>query len=521
MEGRRQWRIVELTFVAEKRHAEPATGVALAATFEGPGDLRYEVPGFWDGGDTWKVRFTPTTPGRWRYTSHCTVKEDEGLHGREGTLRVLPADAENPLFEHGGFLRVSENGRYLTYADGTPFFWLGDTWWFCPSDRVPYDGSSNPAYDSMYKTLIDTRAGQGYTVVQWAFQGSIEKSSTVNTVTDFGILGRIDPAYWQNVDRYVDYANQAGIIPVIGLAFHSGFERLDLEQWQFLWRYVIARYGAHAITWLIGGEYNADIGRPEQRVPMVLELGQYIKDTDPYKRAMTVHPWWYQGDRRQAWDQPWYDFIMLQGGHDTYPSASVYLEAYNSPDPKPVLEGECNYEGIHAMTAADVRAVAYCAMQSGSFGYTYGAHGLWYPTQDETDKTFDEWGKPIPWWEALAMPGGEQMGYLRAFYESVGWWALVPRPDAVSMPPGYELRRVLVRAEEDRTFVVYFPRALPETMDIVLQGPEPGASYAAVWNDPRTAETIFLSPPLVAGKDGVRLPGRPDRQDWLLVLRKE
>ncbi len=26
-------------------------------------------------------------------------------------------------------LKVSPNGRYLTRADGTPFFWLGDTAW--------------------------------------------------------------------------------------------------------------------------------------------------------------------------------------------------------------------------------------------------------------------------------------------------------------------------------------------------------------------------------------------------------
>ena len=34
-------------------------------------------------------------------------------------------------WEHGD-LQVSASGRYLQHADGTPFFWLGDTGWLMP-----------------------------------------------------------------------------------------------------------------------------------------------------------------------------------------------------------------------------------------------------------------------------------------------------------------------------------------------------------------------------------------------------
>ena len=38
------------------------------------------------------------------------------------------------------------------------------------------------------------------------------------------------------------------------------------------------------------------------------------------------------------------------------------------------------------------------------------------------------------WWESLERPGATQMGYLRKCYESVEWWKLAPRPDAVEFP---------------------------------------------------------------------------------------
>jgi hypothetical protein len=523
-----QWRLIEFTFTAMGDYHNPATEVTLKATFTGPAGERFEVPGFWDGGQTWKVRFAPTAPGHWTYATTSAPADDAGLQGRAGQLNVGPASGDNPLHRHGGQLKVSANRRFLTYSDGTPFFWLGDTWWFAPSSLVPFEGSTNPQIPSMYKALVDTRKAQGYTVAQMAFLGPMADSSGVNSLAGQGKTRVIDVKYWQGVDRYIDYANSAGIVPVIGLAFHSGMDVLSLTDWQFLWRYVIARYGAHAVTWLIGGEYNADLGDVQNRVPKVLALGQYIKDTDPYKRAMSVHPWWYGGDQHQAWEEPWYDFIMFQGSHQTYPPASVYWKAYERADPKPVLEAECNFEGIKGMTDADVRWCAYRAIQAGSFGYTYGAHGLWYPTQNESDKTFEEWGKPIPWWVALQAPGGAQMRILREVYESAQWWTLEPRPKAIKPSPALPERlRVLVKADGDKLFVVYFPDGLKPDTALRLTGATPDARFTAQWVNLRTGEkspagrSAGAAGSVTTNPTGdLALPARPDDQDWVLILSK-
>lgn len=523
-----QWRPAEFSFEASREYARPCEEVALTARFEGPGNRSIQVRGFWDGGKTWKVRFAPPVPGAWSYGTVCSV-DDAGLSGKKGTFTAGPATGPNPLFLHGGFLRVSESRRYLTYADGTPFFWLGDTWWFCPSDLVPLEGSTKPGCASMFRTLLDRRREQGFSIVQMAFLGSMKKSGGVTSFMSLRESGAPDVEYWRQVDRYMDAANEAGLVPVVGLAFHVGMDKNSLEEWKSLWRYVVARYGAHAVTWLICGEYNQDGGDREGRVAKTLALGAFIKEEDPYRRAMTVHPWWHGGDRRQAWDQPWYDFIMLQGGHAGHgnvPPTSLYAGAWKRADPKPVLEAECNYEGIYAgkpgreHTADDVRRTAYHAVQAGSFGYTYGAHGLWYPTQTPEDQTFSDWGAPTVWWEALDRPGAAQMLHLRAVYESVEWWKLEPRPGAVTLEGKLkDATRPLAKSDGDAAHVVWFPQGSGAKSPASLACG--GGPYAAAWFDPRTGKREPLAAPLPVADGACTLPARPDEMDWILVMKEK
>ncbi len=576
----RQWRISEFAFQAEDVPYGQPHGVEFGASFTGPNGKVFNVPGFWDGEKTWRLRFTPTEPGIWTYQTTSTEKarpmasllfetdvirggdapqqidisiagnntirlvvrdggdgskydhadwgdaafidvegnavyletlkplsskqghgslglsknangnqlkigdrtfvhgigshaigetvytlekhwvrfrvwvgvdaqarkngsvnfqvyaerfaterqnrQDPGLNGKIGTFEVLPAEGNNPFQRHGGILQVSKDRHYLTYADGTPFFWLGDTSWTSPSDLMPLDSTTYPPIASPYRALIEKRRDQRFTVLQMAFLGKINGH---NPFFNPAISPDLTPSYWRQVDRYINFANENGILPAIGMGWACSPH--TPEKWRILWRYIVARYGSHAVTWLVCGEYNTRRVSNAQ-INETMQLGQFIKDIDPYKRAMSIHPWAYEVDKRQAWDEPWYDFIMIQGGHGPKPpSQKLYLNAYTRKPPRPVIESECKYEGIRNHLAPDVREVAYRAIQSGSFGYTYGSHGLWYPTQNKNDPRHDNWGKRTPWWKALERPGATHLGYMRTIYESVPWWNLVPLPDAV------------------------------------------------------------------------------------------
>ena len=69
-------------------------------------------------------------PGEWRWKVAATPADDAGLNGGAGVLRAVAwSEAEiNANPNRRGFVRASPNGHALVYADGSPFFLLGDTW---------------------------------------------------------------------------------------------------------------------------------------------------------------------------------------------------------------------------------------------------------------------------------------------------------------------------------------------------------------------------------------------------------
>lgn len=507
-----QWRVAELTFAATKDCPDPFDfpRARLLADFAGPDGQRLCLAGFWDGGRIWKIRFTPTSPGRWTYRTKFTAEEDSGLHGREGALTVAPASGGNALWRHGGFVKVSSNRRYLTYTDGTPLFWLGDTWWNCPSANVPL---------TAFQELVDQRVKQGYTV----FQAHGHRALIPNGPDVFQAVRSANAEalhYWREVDKYYAYADQKGLIGAMGFAGHSLLDPVSLDDLKRLWHYYVARYGAYPLTFLITQEYNAAIGDLERRLPKMLALGQFIHEIDPYQRATSVHPWCLSRDKREAWNEPWHDFIMLQAGHRWYPGTKRYTDIYRGPPVKPMLESEANYEGFEGQNfrvdAACIRRTAYSAIQSGSFGFTYGAQGLYAGVlSKEQPLTTARWGPVLTWREALTLPGGAQMQHLRTCYESVAWWKLAPRPAAA---PG---NCILVKADADRTFLLYYLPQAKVPADTRLKGVQQGATYRAAWFDPRNGQTTKLPESLAAEADGLALPTRPDQQDWMLTLTQQ
>lgn len=524
-----QWQVIEFKFTASRStYGEPWKDVKMTMEFTGPGGEAITIPGFWDGGRTWKVRFAPPSPGEWLYV---TASNDSGLAGHEGAITVEPANSDNPLYMHGGFLKVSENGRYLTYSDGEPFFWLGDIWWYAPSKYMPLVGSSNPEIISAFKHAVEVRKNQGYTVLVFGFLGGL---AGYDGPVDFHRTRRIEPKYWQEVDKYIEYAVSQGFIPVASMIWHDPGN--TLEDWKTLWEYFLARYAAYPVTWQIQAEYNAEGSIKAGITQISLAIGEFLDENDPYDRASSIHAHWYKLDGREHWDAAWLDFLMLEGAHeDPYGVPdSVYEEAYTYNPTRPMVLTETSFEGIQRHgypphSDSVVRRNFYRAMQQGCTGVIYGAHGLWYPTQREDDQTFwKDWGKSVPWWEALELPGGYQMGYLKRFYESIEWWKLQPKSFLLTYEPVVTNPRLAgvigilaLGEEDDATVAVYFPAGNgPDSMVTYKTSQDDGTMYDAQWFDPRTGEFGGNKEFLEVREGVVVLPDRPSADDWVLVLRR-
>ncbi len=106
-----QWSTYEITLTSTAVH-DTASSIDLTGVFNGPGGQSVEIKGFWDGGSTFRIRFTPTTQGLWTF---MTVADDPGLDGRLGNIAVVPA-AQGA---HGFVRQVANDSGDWEYDDET------------------------------------------------------------------------------------------------------------------------------------------------------------------------------------------------------------------------------------------------------------------------------------------------------------------------------------------------------------------------------------------------------------------
>lgn len=111
-----QWDLFEVSF-NHAYHGNAFTGVQLTATFTHK-DTTYSVDGFYDGDNTFRVRFMPEMTGSWQYTTKSNVKQ---LNNLKGTFTCTQASGANH-----GIVRVS-NTYNFKYADGKRYYPVGTT----------------------------------------------------------------------------------------------------------------------------------------------------------------------------------------------------------------------------------------------------------------------------------------------------------------------------------------------------------------------------------------------------------
>ncbi|HAK52344.1 MAG TPA: hypothetical protein DCM54_10660 [Gammaproteobacteria bacterium] len=117
------WQKNDLAFQASKEYSWSSFPIQVVFQC---GAVSLTLDGYWNGDRTWTVRFAPTQPGTWTWRSHSS---DPAMDQQQGEIECVAPTTDqvkdNPNLR--GFIGVSDSGRHFTYADGTLFFWLGDT----------------------------------------------------------------------------------------------------------------------------------------------------------------------------------------------------------------------------------------------------------------------------------------------------------------------------------------------------------------------------------------------------------
>ena len=139
------WEMQQIVLKAQKDYSNPYTDVTCWVELKGP-DFSKRVYGFWDGGNVFKVRIVATAPGKWYWKSGSNQPDDKGLNNITGEFFAVSWNkkekSENP--NRHGFIRATPNGHALQYADGTPFFLVGDTWLAGSTWRLPFRNAATP-----------------------------------------------------------------------------------------------------------------------------------------------------------------------------------------------------------------------------------------------------------------------------------------------------------------------------------------------------------------------------------------
>jgi hypothetical protein len=440
-----------------------------------------------------------------------------------------------------GPLRVSPNGRFLQHADGTPFFWIGDTAWEL-FHRLTREESD---------FFLETRRRQRFNVIQAV---ALAEFNGLRTPNRFGELplhdldpDRPNEAYFRHIDWVIDLAASKGLyiglLPtwgdkVVRNAWGDGPVIFD-EQKAGRWGAWLAQRYAHKtnLIWILGGDRPAVWRGREGHVhnddyrPLWRAMAAGIDAVTGGNALMSFHP---NGgaSNRTAHDlhhESWLDFNMMQsghgGGHDV-PVWDFVAEDYALSPTKPTLDAEPNYED-HPVNPwpkwdpqfgyyrdHDVRKQLYRSVFAGACGVTYGHHAVW--------QFFDGALKPAVnypdrgWRDAIERPGANQVQHLRALMESRAYFSRIPDQSILASDAGQGPNHVrATRASDGAYALVYVPNT--QTVSVHMSAIS-GSNAKVSWYDPRTGETRAVGEYATIG---TRFFVTPDiGPDWVLVLER-
>jgi len=445
-------------------------------------------------------------------------------------------------------IRPSAGGHAFTHADGTPFFLVGDTWWPAGTYRYRWYDDDRPrpiGPKAGFKDYVRFRKGQQFNCIaliaafpNWAnddkpsrlktpdgtvLRAGWKQAGTESTkeMTDeqgnraflfpgkvpgfescFPDVDRINPAYFRNLDRKIDYLNAAGFVPFIEVA------RRDIGQaWKRYYRwpesysryvqYVWSRYQANIclfspihFDWKGNTIPAEDWNAAANRVIRKYGPPPFGTPASTNSNPSTLVNFGHVDKAR------WLTFHQM-GNQRTHKNYACLTDIFNADPPVPGINGEPYYAGMADVEGGTETSALYCrsgmygsVLSGGLGGHIYGAGGwdggMWSGNVEPAAKTHI--------WDAVRWPSGDQMRHLKTFILSQGrrYQDLVPRPRLLSPnrsgpPDGYTGWAYSARTDNRDFFLLYFEKDCPRA---ALFGATPNARYRAAWFNPRSGEWL-------------------------------
>lgn len=306
--------------------ADPFSQANLTAEFSF-GHRVITVSGFYDGADTWRVRFMPDTHGDWTFKTKSNLAE---LDGKTGTL--VCGSARPGM--HGP-VRV-KNQFHFAHADGKVYLPFGTT---CYAWTHQPKALQAQTLETLEKTRFN-KLRMGVFPKDYIYNENEPLYPMFEKRPDGSEdFSRPNVEAFQWLDRQVAALREMGIEADI-ILFHPydrwGYCAMGEQNDHKYLRYVIARLAAYSnVWWSLANEYDFLLDVK----PMAYwdRLFNIVEEADPYRHLKSVHNG--KPDANYDHRKPWVDHVCMQNW-------DVKLTPeWRSTWGKPVINDEPEYEG--------------------------------------------------------------------------------------------------------------------------------------------------------------------------------
>jgi hypothetical protein len=467
-----QWGMFVIAFT-QKLTGNPFQDVSLSAVFT-QGHREIRVSGFYDGNDTFRIRFMPDTTGNWTYITQSSLP---ALQGHSGGFTCTAAKPGN----HGPV--ATARRFHFEHADGTPYFPFGTTAYaflFATDENAARSlAGMTGTFNKSRCCILPKPLGKGPQPLPFPSTGT--KPDGTGGTNDFT---RFNPEYFQLLEKRLLQLQNAGI-EADCILFHPydawGYKAMPAATDDFYLRYVIARLAAFRnVWWSIANEYDLVKTKTTADWDRFFRI---VQAEDPYNHLRSIHHSGVIYDH----SKPWCTHASLQS-YDFEKSAERRL-AWN----KPIIYDEVQYEGDvdrrwGNLSAEELTRRFWLATVRG----VYATHGEVFISDDEGPHAHESS------WSDAGRLRGESAPRIKWLHD------LVAKSTKVGLNE-YEGTYYLSSGTPGELYLWYFDYHRPARYDFPLPNT---AVFSATMIDPFTM-TQTPVPGQFSGKSRVQLTKRP------------
>ncbi|MES2773824.1 MAG: DUF5060 domain-containing protein [Bacteroidota bacterium] len=437
--------------------------VQLSAKFINK-DTTFLIKGFYDGDNTFRIRFMPEKTGYWQYVTTSNIKQ---LNNQKGAFDCVATKGTNH-----GIVRVS-NTLGFKYADGTPYYPVGTTAYaWNHMGKQLQQATLQSLREAAFNKLRMCVFPKDYELVKeepeiYPFLSTGTESGKNGKSRKLWDFNSFNPEFFRVLESQIDSLNALGIETDL-ILFHPydkqrwGFDSMPMSVNLRYINYLVSRLSSfRSIWWSVANEWDLVKYKTHDEW---ISLSKAVSAADPYHHLLSIHG--STAKYIEYW-LPEFTHVSIQ---DEAPvmnggAASILRNAYS----KPIVYDEVGYEGNLASRWGRYSGeeMTYL-MWMGIIGGTYVTHGESYMYKNETDTIF--WAKGGP----FKGSSWKRAGFLRKILEEG------PGP----LEPADVSRDFATATAGAGNYIIYFGKEIKENWAFNLPHkngafprPAPGTKY--------------------------------------------